>query len=234
MSSLTSSDFPRFYEGFYHPITSIDCGQRCSPHNRGGAPFCCDSHHAVSAALPSEWEFLHANTGLWHLWRAETEEEILHVNAQTPPGLVLIECQGYARCQREFRSMTCRAFPFFPYIDQAGEFVGLSYHWEYEDRCWVISHLDQVTPAFRQEFAAAYTRLFDLQPSEYDTFYHYSSQMRRIFSQRRRSIPLLHRNGKYYKINPHNGKLRPVSADRFPRFGPYQVGSLLPLSNEVV
>jgi len=233
MSELKSQDFPAIYQGFHLPITELDCGQRCAPYNEGGAPFCCDTHHAVPTSYLPEWEFLQANTDLWHPWQAQEAEEMIRLNAQTPPGLVLIECQGWTRCQRPYRSLTCRAFPFFPYINREGEFLGLSTYWEYEDRCWIISHLDRVTTAYREAFLSTYTRLFSLQPSEFETFRHHSAMMRRIFGRRHRAIPLLHRNGKFYKITPHNGKMRPVPASRLGKYGPYKVVAQLPFPDEV-
>jgi hypothetical protein len=38
----------------------------------------------------------------------------------------------------------------------------------------------------------------------------------------KRHIPLLHRNGRNYLINPESERLRPVTAESFPRFGPYK------------
>ncbi len=233
MPTLQSKDFPSFYQDFNQPVAEFDCGQRCAPYNQRGVPFCCDTHHAVPTAYQPEWDYLKANTDLWHVWMADKAEETIRLQAQTPPGLVLIECQGHTRCQRAFRSMTCRAFPFFPYINKEGDFLGLSYYWEYEDRCWVISHLGRVTPAFRDEFIAAYTRLFSLQPSEFELFYQFSTRMRQIFGRRRRSIPLLHRNGKNYKITPRNGRMRSVPAGQFLMFGPYKIASKLPFPDEV-
>jgi hypothetical protein len=223
----TKNEFAGLLARFRAPIMKLDCGQKCAPYNENGVPFCCDLHHAVPTLHRAEWEYLQENTDLWRLWQGETPDETRRLQEQTPAGQVLAGCLGADRCQREFRSLTCRSFPFFPYLDRAGSFIGLSYYWEYEDRCWVISNLDQVTPDYLAEFISAYEWLFERLPQEKENFKYHSSMMRRIFSRRRRAIPLLHRNGSIYKIAPSNGRLRRMPASKLPKFGPYAISDLL-------
>ncbi|HEX7973631.1 MAG TPA: hypothetical protein VF498_04410, partial [Anaerolineales bacterium] len=206
------------YSRFQAPITALNCGDKCAPHNERGVPFCCDTYHAVPTAYQAEWEYLQNHTDLWHLWESDDPEETAELQKQTPTGQVLVGCQGAKLCQRGFRSITCRAFPFFPYLTRSGEFIGLSYYWEYEDRCWVISNLHLVSPGYRAEFITAYEELFEKMPEERENFRYHSMIMRRIFGRRKRSIPLLHQNGGAYKVTPRNGRkasaacwARPVS-----------------------
>ncbi len=145
---------------------------------------------------------------------------------------MLIACLGHTACQRGFRSLTCRSFPFFPYLNKAGEFLGLSYYWDYEDRCWVISHLSVVSPEYRQEFIALYDALLEKVPREKENFAYQSRLMRRFFGRKHRSIPLLHRNGASYKITPHNERMRRVPVEKLPKFGPYKIASQLPFPGE--
>ena len=46
--------------------------------------------------------------------------------------MLLLACQGPAHCQRPFRALSCRQFPFFPYITADDRFIGLAYEWEFE------------------------------------------------------------------------------------------------------
>jgi hypothetical protein len=108
----------------------------------------------------------------------------------------------------------------------------LSYYWEYEDRCWVISNLSIVSLEYRAEFIAAYDELFERMPAELDNFRFHSTMMRRIFGRRRRAIPLLHRNGGCYKITPRNGRLRRISPESLPKFGPYLAAAQMPFPDE--
>ena len=232
MPDLTSGDFAALYPRFNAPIAALDCGARCAPYNERGVPFCCDTRHAVPTAYLPEWEFLKESTDLWHLWEAEQPAETARLQDQTPPGQVLIECLGHRLCQRGYRSITCRSFPFFPYNTRAGEFIGLSYYWEYEDRCWVISNLQIVSPDYRAEFIAAFDWLFEKWPDERESFRYHSTMMRRIFGRRGRAIPLLHRNGEAYKITPRNGRLRRVPVESLPKFGSYKLAAQMPFSDE--
>ncbi len=238
MPAFQPGEFARLYARFRSPIAALDCGSRCAPYNENGVPFCCDTRHAVPTAYTAEWEYLQANTDLWRRWEADDlpettrQAETTRLQAQTPAGQVLIACLGHTACQRDFRSLTCRAFPFFPYLDREGEFLGLSYYWEYEDRCWVISHLEQVTPEYLREFLSTYDLLFERVPQERENFRHHSSVMRRILGRRRRAIPLLHRNGGTYKITPSTGRRRRVPPESLPKFGPYRIAEALPFPEE--
>jgi hypothetical protein len=233
-NKLEKDQIPLLYEGFNAPITEFDCGERCSPYNENGVPFCCDTNHAVPTALQTEWQFLQENTGLWRLWESEDPEETKQLQEDTPDNQVLIACQGHRKCQRGFRSITCRAFPFFPYITSQGEFIGISYYWEYEDRCWVINNLRVVSKKYREEFIATYTIIFESSEKELENFKHHSEHMREIFKKGKRSIPLLHRDGELYKISPLYEKMRRAAFASLPKFGPYKIAAGLPFPEELL
>lgn len=227
-------DFAALYAQFEAPIAAFNCGDRCAPYNERGVPFCCDTRHAVPTAYLDEWGYLKENTDLWHLWSSDDPAETAALEQQTPRDQVLIACQGHTRCQRGFRSLTCRAFPFFPYLNREGEFLGLSYYWEYEDRCWVISNLQIVSPEYREQFIAAYDLIFERFPGERENFRYHSIVMRRVFGRRKRSIPLLHRDGKTYMVAPGGGKMRQVDPASLPKFGPYEIAAELPFADELI
>jgi hypothetical protein len=226
-------DFAALYAGFQAPIAALDCGDKCAPYNERGVPFCCDTRHAIPTAYREEWDYLKANTDLWHPWEAEDESVTHELVQETPGNQVLVECQGHLKCQRNFRTLTCRSFPFFPYIDKNKKFVGLSYYWEYEDRCWVISNLQVVSLEYRRQFCALYDVIFAHMPDELQNFQHHSEVMRRIFSRHHRAIPLLHRNGKTYKVSPGSGRMRRVTPADLPKFGPYKIAAELPFPDEL-
>ena len=227
-------NFKEIYAGFHAPIAEFDCGDRCAPYNEWGVPFCCDIRHAVPTAYQQEWEYLQSHTDLCGTCgRVRTGGETESLKEEAPQGQVLIACQGYEHCQREFRSITCRAFPFFPYVTRQGDFIGLSYYWEYEDRCWAISNLHVVTRTYLQEFVSTFEIIFRQKPDELENFRYYSSTMRRIFSRRRQAIPLLHRNGFAYKVTSRNGRRQRVDIARLPKFGPYKIAAELPFPDEI-
>lgn len=237
---LSADEVRQLYANFEAPIAALDCGQKCAPYNDGGKPFCCDICVAVPTLYQSEWDYLSARTDLWFEWKAESctdtpeeaAEEVARLTEETQGTMILAECLGPAHCQREYRGLTCRQFPFFPYIDSQGNVLGLSYYWEYEDKCWVISHLDVVTAQYRQEFLQAFETIFERIPGEFENYQFHSQVMRDEFIEKRQAIPLLHRNGDAYKISPGSERLRKVAADQFPKRGPYKLAASMPFPDE--
>ncbi len=135
--------------------------------------------------------------------------------------MLLLACLGPDRCQRQYRALSCRQFPFFPYITSDLRFLGLAYDWEFDALCWVISHLDQVTGEYRQQFIQTYDNLFAAWPAELMSYALRSQDMRECFIERRRRIPLLHRNGEAYLISPSSERMQRVSPERLPTMGYY-------------
>lgn len=233
MSDNRQINFHDYYMGFDAPIYQFDCGKKCAPYNENGVPFCCDTRHTVPTAYQNEWIYLQENTDLWHLWRPDDPLEYQALKDETPNSMELIECLGYQACQRGFRSLTCRAFPFFPYLNSQNEFIGMSYYWEYEDRCWVINNLQVVSEKFTRQFIHTFDRLFAELPEERSSYSRFSAQMRRLFTRTRRAVPLLHRDGGYYKISPTTEKLRQIHPENFPKFGVYKIADILPFPDEI-
>jgi hypothetical protein len=225
---ITNINISKLYANFAAPIAALDCGQRCAPHNPSGKPFCCDICHAVPAALHAEWDYLQVSTDLWHIWRgdecAANPEDPAALQAETPDHMLLLACLGPDRCQRDYRALSCRQFPFFPYITSDLRFIGLAYEWEFEAQCWVISNLGQVSDEYRQQFIQTYDHLLDVYPAELKGYALRSEEMRDFFAARRRRIPLLHRNGATYLISPASERMQRVAVESLPRFGVYRVG----------
>ncbi|HNX46329.1 MAG TPA: hypothetical protein PKK90_06410 [Anaerolineaceae bacterium] len=219
-------DFRQVYDHFDQPITALDCGSLCAPYNPHGIPFCCDICVAVPATYHTEWDYLKTRTNLWHSYRGdECPGELTNpgtLEQETPSHMCLLACLGPQACERPYRSISCRQFPFFPYITVDDCFIGLAYNWDFEHACWVLSHLDQVSQVFRQEFIQTYDALlFDI-PQDYDSYYDLSEEMRDAFSKMGRKIPILHRDGNDYLLDPETDALTQVDARDLPRFGPYR------------
>ncbi len=227
IADLPSDEIRAIYDGFDSPIAKLDCGKKCAPHNPSGKPFCCDICHAVPAAYKSEWSYLKNNTDLWHKWRGDecentSSEEAAQLKSEAPKDMILLACLGPSQCQREFRALSCRQFPFFPYVTSDYRFLGLAYEWEFESKCWVISNLSQVTQTYRDEFVRTYDRLFALFQNEFENYAYHSEKLRAEFIRRKRRFPLLHRNGRAYLVSPASEHLYRTEVDHFPRFAPYR------------
>jgi len=219
-------EIPLLYDLFDAPLVPLDCGEKCAPHNPSGKPFCCDICHAVPAAYHQEWAYLQSATDLWHLWRGDecvsNPEDPADLQVDTPLSMVLLACLGPDRCQRNNRALSCRQFPFFPYVSADFRFLGLTYEWEFEETCWMISNLGLVTYEYRREFIQTFDDLFSLWMDEMEGYAAKSEEMRAYFEERRRRIPILHRNGGYYLLSPGNERIYRTSPEKFPRFGSYR------------
>lgn len=219
------ANFRAIYDQFDAPVTEIDCGQMCAPHNPGGKPFCCDICHAVPAAHHAEWAYLQPSTDLWHAWRGDecpTETESDALRAATPDHMILLACLGPDQCQRPFRALSCRQFPFFPYITRRGRFIGLAYEWAFEQTCWVLSNLGRVTAAYRESFVRTFDDLFYTIPGEFDSYAALSEEMRAHFSALHRRIPILHRNGSSCLLSPRSERMVRVLPEQIPARGVYK------------
>ena len=215
----------QIYERFSAPVTAVDCGQMCAPHNPNGKPFCCDICEAVPAAYCQEWHYLRERTDLWHVWRgdecAANSQDPSELLSETPNHMLLLACRGPERCQREFRALSCRQFPFYPYVSSDYRFLGLSYVWQFEAVCWVISNLELVSAVYRRGFVAVYDEIFAQWQEDFDSYAVYSEQARGYFAESKRRLPLLHRNGGFYLVSPGSERMQRVSPQRLRRFGPY-------------
>lgn len=216
----TPDDYRRIYASFTAPLARFDCGRRCAPHN-GGTPVCCSTDHAVPIVDEAEWALLRARSDLWRAY-APNDAAGRRIVAELGEGCRAIECKGARHCERDNRTIACRAFPFFPYFTRAREFVGLAYYWDFEDRCWVISNLQVVDRAFIDEFVIAYEALFAVDESEREGMIAHSASMRRTFTRRKRIIPLVGRGGGFFAVEPRTHVIRPARLEEFPRHGPFR------------
>jgi hypothetical protein len=219
-------DIRSLYDAFDAPVTDFDCGAKCAPFNPNGKPFCCDICHAVPVGYKQEWDYVKTRTSLWHLWRGdecpEDPTDPAELQTETPEHLVLLACRGPEHCERQYRSSSCRQFPFFPYVAEDYRFIGLAYEWEFENVCWVISHLDSVTETYRREFVKFYDDIFCLWPDEFDSYAALSEDMRTAFGKMHRRIPILHRNGGLYLLSPGSERLTRTDFTHLKKIGYYK------------
>jgi hypothetical protein len=220
-------NFREQYQKFYENILDLDCGIKCSVFNPSGKPFCCDICEAVPAAYDQEWSYLRQNTDLWKVWHGDecslTSDEIKEIKEDTADYQILLACLGPALCQREYRAISCRQFPFFPYISRDYRFLGMAYEWHFETKCWVINYLDLIRKEYRNQFIGFYDDFFSLWPDDMESYACHSEQMRAEFIRQRRRIPVLHRNGGYYLISPRDERLRKVDSHSFQKHGFYHL-----------
>lgn len=218
-------NFGMLYSRFAVSTTPVDCGKKCAPFNPSGKPFCCDICHAVPVAYKPEWDYLKTRTQLWHLWRgdecADDPSDPASLLEETPEHLLLLSCKGPAQCERDYRATSCRQFPFFPYITNDFHFIGLAHDWEFESKCWILSHLDQVSDNYRMEFIQTFDLLFSYWMDDFDSYAALSGEVREHYASIHRRIPILHRNGKNYLLSPINERLRKIDLSGFKKHFPF-------------
>jgi hypothetical protein len=230
-ADLSAEDLRALYDDFDAPIAALDCGKKCAPHNPSGKPFCCDICHAVPAAYTSEWEYLSGITDLWHPYQEdecashpEPEPASPTTDPDLPPGMLSLACLGPSFCQRLNRVISCRAFPFFPYISSDGRILGLTVEWEFESVCWVISNLARVTDEYRATFLQTFDRLLALFDDVFENYAYHSERARAHYASQKRRFPLLHRNGRDYLVSPAGERMQRVEPLQFPKYGFYADG----------
>jgi hypothetical protein len=136
--------------------------------------------------------------------------------------MIALACLGPARCQRPNRVLSCRAFPFFPYITSDYRFLGLACEWEFESVCWVISNLQSVTDKYRTEFLRTFDHLLATFDDVFENYAYHSERMRQHYYSHKKRFHLLHRNGRAYLVSPLSERMRRVDAASLPRFGFYR------------
>ena len=188
-------DIQSVYKGFSHPACSQDCGEHCRTQNPNDKPFCCDPTFAIPALYNTEYKQLEQLTDLW--FSAENTVKI----DSLPDGMSLHRCQGPQLCQRGYRSISCRSFPFFPYITSDYEFLGLAVEWEFQEVCWLANHLLLVEQTFRDEFINTYDKLFVQYQDVFDNYHEHSIRCRNAHLSLGKKVKVLHRNGKNYWVD---------------------------------
>ena len=215
--------FRELYKTFSSPIAELDCGQMCGPYNDYGVPVCCDIKQVIPAAYQEEWAYLQENCDLWCPWRGADRKEQDELMNSLQGGQVLIQCLGYQDCQRSFRSISCRAFPFYPYIDSSSNFIGLAYYRDFQEECWVISNLALVSQEYKLEFQKVYQRLFMIYPDTRSSYSDYSAYLRETSTSAEEDLIVLGFSGDLFLIEPATEKIVEGQYSELEAYGPFQV-----------
>ncbi len=217
---MSAADFGLVFDRFTASVSRFDCGKFCSPLNNG-EPVCCSTDNAIPIVEKTEFEWLKARTDLWHLYKP-TDAVSRQIVNELHKSCTAIECKGARFCERDNRTMACRAFPFYPYFTREGVLAGLATYWGFEDRCWLISNMRVVERDFVREFIAAYEYIFARDPEELKAMKSQSAYHRRTFSRRKEAIALIGRDGGFFKVQPHSGRIVPLAREKLPRYGAYK------------
>lgn len=225
--------FSALYQQFSSPLADLDCGEKCGPYNDYGVPVCCDIRQVVPSAFQEEWDFLRERTDLWQPWSGGKIAENWDLEQELQDGQVLLECQGYQRCQRQYRSITCRAFPFFPYLTSQGELLGLAYFRDFQESCWIISNLGVVSQEYKQQFQAAYSRVFEVYPQAQQAYLDFSAAMREESDREHEPLVVLDFSGRVCLVDPATEELSFSRYSDLEAFGPFLITRDLTFPDEL-
>ncbi len=225
--------FKELYQEFSLPLSEIDCGEKCGPYNDHGVPVCCDIELVVPSAYDLEWEYLQSETELWRLWQGSGSVEQEELTRKVQPGQQLLQCLGHQYCQRSYRSITCRAFPFYPYQDSSGNLLGLAYYREYRNQCWIISNLSAVKDEYKKQFQRAFGKIFQRYPEIKENFLHFSGYMRRQVADADEGLTLLDFAGRAFMVNPITEQVQEISYCDLESYGPFGIMKDLVFPDEV-
>ena len=223
--------FKALYRGFAMPLCEVDCGLKCGPHNDYGVPICCDIHQVIPSAFDLEWRYLKDNTDLWQPWSSAGSSD-LKLDEELLDGQVLLACKGYQECQRDFRTLTCRAFPFYPYMNSQGVFLGLAYYPEFRFGCWIISNLEIVSQAYKEGFYQAFQRVFEFYPDYRQNYIDYSRYERETAAKEDENLVLMDFSGNVFLIDPQTEEKSQVQYKELSAFGPFEITRELRFPNE--
>ena len=205
---LKPDDFTVLYREFQSAPATFDCGKKCAPFN-DGEPFCCDTGWVVPIAFKDEWKYLEKKTNLWHEFRPRNSDEFDLIDEIDEDESVFIECKGVKYCERENRSISCRTFPFEPYLDTRGNLLGLVYNRVIEDKCYLVDRPQIVTKEFVRQYMRFIEKFFKMLPGEKELYMEQSRIYRNIMSRRKKPLVVLTEKGPFEGAYREGKLLRP-------------------------
>jgi hypothetical protein len=231
--SPDSSAFAKLYHSFSTPITNIDCGEKCGPYNDYGIPVCCDIHQLVPSAFEAEWNYLESMTNLWRKWEGSSTRDRKELLKGLESGQVPLQCLGHQHCQRQFRTLTCRAFPFLPYLNKHGVLIGFTYYPEYQEQCWIISNLSLVTQEYKKEFQGCFQEIFELYPIMKVNYQNYSDYLLDLSNSHGLDLIYLDFNDRVFRVDPSADNPEEITYDDLQSFGPFKISKTLAFPDEI-
>ena len=181
-------DWERMYQNFTAGATDGDCADLC----RSGSPAtaaCCDTRRLPLIVFTDELAWAKARTACWHRRRPRSQAEKTAV-ATWANHIIPARCAYPRRCDRSYRSLTCRFFPLEPYIDAQGQFIGLTYIYGAGRICPLIGRQMDLRQDFVDQGVAAWVQIFAAYPEERQCYRRASRWLRSRFTRQGRTIRL--------------------------------------------
>jgi len=177
------------YRYFTAPLCDINCGSLCAPENNG-IPVCCENEYHLPVLFSDELRWLRSKTNLWKKKPARTAAEKKEA-AEIEVYITYAHCRGIDNCQRPFRSLTCRFFPFEPYIGKKGTFKGITWIYRSKDSCPLIKNKKlSINQAYIDQSITVWRKIFEYYPREFECYADESKKLRKKFKRKGRKIAI--------------------------------------------
>jgi len=187
---LTENEIIHYFGFLTEEITNFDCGSLCKPEN-DGIPFCCVTDNAVPLLYSSEFKFLSKSTDMWSRWKPVTKDDRKLQKDTESKESIFCQCKGIAKCERDFRSISCRTFPLEPYIDRRGIFVGLVFMKEFRHGCPLSKKPREIRQEFVDQHFSFWEKLLLRKENERETYTDSSKDLRRDAKKTKKKFPVL-------------------------------------------
>jgi hypothetical protein len=169
------------------PVTKFDCGTLCAPGN-GGVPVCCHAPSILPVLYKAELALLQKRSELWRQHVPTGADAPLLQAARKCD--VFAVCKGHTQCERDNRALACRTFPFEPYLDHDGHFVGIVFAYDMAHLCPLITSAHEIEADFVTQCCAMWRQLFASDDDERRFYAGLSCTLRRQFGRRGEACPV--------------------------------------------
>ncbi len=186
---LTEKQLKRFYRLLSVRMTDFDCGSECAPENNG-LPYCCDREQVTPVLFRDEYRWHRKRGAFWKKMPIKTKKDKKLVE-ETCTYNVFSLCPGGESCRRTLRSLSCRMFPFEPFLDEKGTVTGLVYQDGENERCPLVGkprHLynqDYISNAIR-----VWQELVDTFPEEKEMYLRESRRRKRLVTRKGKPLTI--------------------------------------------
>jgi hypothetical protein len=166
---ISEKQLRRFHRLLSVKMIDFDCGEICSPENKG-IPKCCENEFVVPVLFRDEFKWHRKNGKFWKRMPPKTKEIRTFIE-ESETYYVFSQCAGPKNCLRSKRSFNCMIFPFEPYISRDGDIMGLMYAEGDKDTCPLIGKPAKTfNPAYIANSIKFWQELFELYPEEKEMY----------------------------------------------------------------
>ncbi len=186
---LTEKQLKRFYRLLSVRMTDFDCGSKCAPENNG-VPYCCDREQVTPVLFRDEYRWHRKRGAFWKKMPIKTKKDKKLVE-ETCTYNVFSLCPGGESCRRTLRSLSCRMFPFEPFLDEGGTVTGLVYQDGENERCPLVGKPRRLyNQAYISNAIRVWQELVDTFPEEKEMYLRESRRRKRLATRKGKPLTI--------------------------------------------